>query len=161
MLARFGGALSIGAHNGPTTTVVSGERSALEAFREAARRRGIFCAAVKIDYAPHSRETDPVLDEVEALLRPIRPRRATVPVVSTVTGAALTGPECDPSYWVRNLREPVLFSSALAGLVVEGPGAFVEISAHPVLAGSVRALSPDGGVIASLRRGEPGRASML
>jgi acyl transferase domain-containing protein len=33
---------------------------------------------------------------------------------STVTGAAVSGPELGASYWARGLREPVLFARAVA-----------------------------------------------
>ena len=42
-------------------------------------------------------------------LRDIRPRPASTPFFSTVTGTALSGSELDARYWYRNVREPVLF----------------------------------------------------
>src|SRR6266542_3977041 len=39
----------------------------------------------------------------------VQPRRVTVPLYSTVTGAAVDGTSLDARYWARNLREPVLF----------------------------------------------------
>jgi len=53
-------------------------------------------------------------------LRHIRPRPATTPFFSTVTGTALVGSEVDGAHWYRNTRQPVLFTNALNAMISEG-----------------------------------------
>jgi len=59
----------------------------------------------------------------------------------------------------------VLFAPVIEHLVAQGHDLFVELSPHPMLGGSVqqvlRGHGDGGGVFASLRRDEPGRASVL
>jgi acyl transferase domain-containing protein len=159
LLDGFGDRLAVAACNGPTTTVVAGELGALHELRETARRQEIFCQMVRIEYAPHSPQTELFLGEVLADLGGLRPRPAAVPMRSTVTAAPLRGPECGADYWVRNLRDPVLFADALKGLLDDGCDTFVEISGHPLLAAAitqcVRHQGMDGVVVPSLRRDEP------
>lgn len=159
LLDGFGDRLAVAACNGPTTTVVAGELGALHELRETARRQEVFCQMVKIEYAPHSPQTEPFLGEVLADLGGLRPRPAAVPMRSTVTAVPLKGPECGADYWVRNLRDPVNFADALTGLLADGYDTFVEISGHPLLAGAITQClqlhGTDGVVVPSLRRGEP------
>ncbi|MEE1822005.1 polyketide synthase dehydratase domain-containing protein, partial [Streptomyces sp. BE20] len=49
----------------------------------------------------------------------------------------MEGPELDGGYWYRNLRQTVRFAEAVDTLAAEGFRAFVEVSAHPVLAHSL------------------------
>ncbi|MGC3004397.1 acyltransferase domain-containing protein, partial [Streptomyces sp. G35A] len=82
------------------------------------------------------------------------------PFLSTVTGEWVTEGETDAGYWYRNLRQTVLLEPAIAALVAEGHGAFLEMSPHPVLtvpvAETVEAAGADAVVVGSLRRGEGG-----
>ena len=56
-----------------------------------------------------------------------------MPLYSTVLNARVDGPECGTGYWMRNLREPVLFSDAVQALIRDGHDIFVEVSPHPIL----------------------------
>ena len=75
-------------------------------------------------------------------------------MVSTVTGARCEGTSLDGAYWCRNLRQTVRLDRALAELIGDGHGVFVEASAHPVLAMPLSAASGEraGVVVGSLRR---------
>ncbi|MFF7654506.1 type I polyketide synthase, partial [Streptomyces sp. NPDC007983] len=70
------------------------------------------------------------------------------------------GPELDAEYWFTNLRRTVELESAVRRLLDEGFGAFIESSAHPVLAMGVQETAEDAGrqaaAIGSLRRDEGG-----
>ena len=79
---------------------------------------------------------------------------------STVTGEIEDGRALDAAYWVRNLRQPVLLSTAVERLLEDGHDVFVEISPHPVLLGSVeqclRHHGREGITLPSLRRTKGG-----
>ncbi|MET9567461.1 type I polyketide synthase, partial [Streptomyces tauricus] len=117
------------------------------------------------DYASHSAQVDGLTERILADLGPVRAGRAEVPFFSTVTGGWLGEEVPDAAYWVRNLRRPVRFQEAVSELAADGFGAFVECSAHPVLAGNIQdtleAVGRDAVVVGSLRRDDGGPRRLL
>nr|CAD89776.1 MelE protein [Melittangium lichenicola] len=149
--------LSVAASNGPTTTVLAGEPNALREVTEGLRRRNVFCRDVKVDVASHSPQVEPLLAELREQLEGLRPEAARLTVYSTVTGSQTDGKDWDASYWVRNLRQPVLFSTAIEQLLASPHHLFLEISPHPVLSQSIErmcAAYPKAQVLPSLLRDE-------
>jgi acyl transferase domain-containing protein/acyl carrier protein len=164
-VAGYEGRLSVGVSNGARSTVLSGEREALEEVLSALEKRGVFCRRVKVDVASHSPQVDVLREDLRAALRDVRPGRGRLSMQSTVTGSVVSGPELVGEYWARNLRDPVLFGPVVRALIEQGCGLFVEMSPHPILQvpvdGTLRELGRPGVATGSLRRGEPERASML
>ena len=103
--------VSIAVSNGPTSTVLSGDPAALAAILDQLQRRDIFCRMVKVDFASHSPQMEPLRADLLQALAGLEPRPESVPIYSTVTGQVSHGLEFDALYWARNMREPVLFSS--------------------------------------------------
>ena len=165
ILAGYENRVSIAASNSPNSTVLSGDPAALEAILDQLRRRDIFCAMVKVDFASHSPQMDPLRADLLDALEGLAPRPAEIPIYSTVTGMAREGIEFDGRYWARNLREPVLFSGAVQRLLEDGYDTFVEISPHPALLSAIQQglnhLGREGAVVASMRRDDDERAVML
>lgn len=161
----YGDRLTIAAVNSPTSTVLSGEPEALAEVLVALRARGVACRMLTVNYAFHSAQTAPLEAELAEALRDLAPGPASVPIVSTVTGRARDGRAFDAVYWGRNVAAPVLFSAAIGGLIEEGHEVFLEIGPHPVLSASIlqslRHHGRDGAVLASLRRRQTERATML
>jgi acyl transferase domain-containing protein len=165
LLEPFGSRLSIAAINGPRSVVLSGESAALAEALQALDAAGVSHRALPVNYAFHSAQMQPLADELVAALGPMACAPARVPVYSTVAGRRLDDALLDAAYFGRNVRETVLFGSAIEAMLDDGFAAFVEIAAHPVLANSIaecasgrdEALTP----IASLRRARPERESML
>ncbi|MDC0749537.1 type I polyketide synthase [Polyangium mundeleinium] len=157
--------LSVAVSNGPRSTVISGEPAALEEIVAKLEGSGVFCRRVKVDVASHSPQMDVLKQDLSAALAELRPRMASVAMRSTVTGELVSGVELDGSYWVKNLRAPVLFGRAVAKSAEEGQTLFVELSPHPILLHSIeetlRMLSKEGAAIASLRRNEDERHCLV
>jgi len=156
--------VSVAAMNAPASTVLSGETASLEALLEGLRTRGVDVRMLRVNYAFHSPQMEPVRAELVAALRGIEPRRGSVPMISTVTGQAVEGPELDASYWGRNIRAPVAFAAAVEAVAQRDAGAYLEIGPHPVLGASLTdCLGPasEALVLASLRRGQEERATLL
>ncbi|MEU1475134.1 type I polyketide synthase [Streptomyces sp. NPDC005760] len=155
-LAGFEELVSLAVNNGPTSCVLSGSTDAVETLREILEAEGVYCRMVKVDYASHSPQMDELRDDLADALAPVRPRRATTPLMSTVRVTGLEGPEMDASYWIDNLRKPVLFADALSALFDDGVTHVVEISPHPVLAPAIEQLAAtrddEPAVLTSLRR---------
>ena len=166
LLAGYADRVAVAACNGPTTTVISGEADALVELESAAERRDVFFQFVKVDYASHSPQMDPLRDELLESLGMIDARPSTIAMMSTsglVT--SIDGPECNAAYSVRNLRHPVVFAQAIDALIADGCDVLLELSAHPTLAMSMseclRQSRRPGIVLSSTRRDEDDRSVLL
>jgi acyl transferase domain-containing protein/acyl carrier protein len=128
----------VAACNGPHSTVVSGDPQALDDLLAVLKARAIKCARIRVNVAAHGPQIDEIAAELEAALQPIVPRVAVLPMVSTVTGLRVHGPELDARYFARNLREPVLLAQVLDRALRAGLDACIELSPHPVLGAALR-----------------------
>ena len=119
-----------------------------------------------MDYASHTRHVEDIEDRLAQALAGITAQAPVVPFYSTVTGAWISeAGVVDGGYWYRNLRQQVGFGPAIAALLEQGHGVFVEVSAHPVLVQPVTELIDTGEVDAvvtgSLRRDDGGPRRLL
>jgi len=165
VLAGFEDRVSIAVSNSSTSTVLSGDPAALAAILDQLQRRDIFCRMVKVDLASHSPQMEPLRDDLLQALEGLQPRAESVPIYSTVTGQASHGLAFDSLYWARNMRDPVLFSTAVQRMLEDGHDIFLEISPHPILLSAIQQefhhFGQEGAVLASVRREEEERAVML
>ncbi|QDE84178.1 type I polyketide synthase [Myxococcus xanthus] len=136
--------IAIAVSNGPKATVLSGDPAALKEVLERLEKREVFCRWVKVDVASHSPQMDPLRQDLLERMAGIRPTGSTVPLYSTVTGAPIDGRELSAAYWVRNLRQPVLFADAVQRLIQDGNVLFIELSPHPILVPFVDAMLREG-----------------
>ncbi|MFE6774575.1 type I polyketide synthase [Streptomyces sp. NPDC057702] len=158
-VAAWDGRISVAAINGPGSVVVAGDADALDELVEVCAAEEVRARRVPVDYASHSPHVERVREALASALAEVSPTRASVPMLSTVTGQWLTGPEVDGAYWYQNLRDTVRFEEATRGLLDWGAGAFVECAPHPVLAFGLReTLDATGGeaVVAGTLRREDG-----
>ncbi|MGW4211291.1 SDR family NAD(P)-dependent oxidoreductase [Lentzea sp. NPDC004789] len=157
-LRPWQGRLVVAAHNGPSSTVISGDADALTEFLAA--NDDVRARRIQVDYASHSAHVDGIRDELLAALAGLTPRRTSITFHSTVTGEPVDGTELDADYWFRNLREPVRLEPVITRLAGQGNGVFVECSPHPVLAVGVgetlEAAGAPAGAVGSLRRDDGG-----
>jgi acyl transferase domain-containing protein/acyl carrier protein len=164
-LAGYEDRLSIAVNSSPTSTVLSGDVDALKEVLASLNRRGIFCQIVKVDFASHSPQMDPLKEDLLSALDGLDPRPPSTHIYSTVTGDTGEAASFDPVYWMRNLREPVLFSRAIQRLVEDGHLTFLEVSPHPLLASPInqvlKHVGREGRVLPSMRNGEDERAVVL
>ncbi len=119
--------LEIAAYNSPRAFTVSGRRDHIEKLSTVAR--GFKARVRKLDlaYPFHSALMAPVEHPLLRSLAALKPATASLPFISTVTGASLDGPELDARYWWRNVREPVRFAQAVDSAVKAGARIFVEV----------------------------------
>ncbi len=157
-IAGYEDRVSIAVSNGPTSTVLSGDPAALETIVARLQSRDIFGRMIKVDFAAHSPDMEPLRADLKRALEGIQPQHPSIALYSTVTGHDAEGLALDPDYWSRNLREPVLFSSAVEQLLTGGHDIFLEISPHPILLSAIqqefRHTGLEGAAIPSLRRDE-------
>ncbi|HEY0171323.1 MAG TPA: beta-ketoacyl synthase N-terminal-like domain-containing protein, partial [Pyrinomonadaceae bacterium] len=155
-LEPYSGLLSIAAVNGPSNTVVSGERGALGEALARLEADGVVARPLNVSHAFHSPLMEPVMDEFARALRrtEFRPLRSTL--VTGLTGAALeAGALLDAEFWLSHAREPVRFEDALRTLAARGCEAFVEIGPDAPLLNMGRRCLPGAAVswLPSMRRG--------
>ncbi|HEU5072662.1 MAG TPA: acyltransferase domain-containing protein, partial [Polyangiaceae bacterium] len=157
--------VSIAASNSPRSTVISGERAALETLMRAFERDQVFCRWIKVDVASHSPEVDPLAEDLRRELASVTSREVSVPIVSTVTGQHREQGPFDASYWFDNLRNPVRFADAVQTLLQSEHCVFLEVSPHPILLPSIEQCISEtrreACALGSLRREQPEKASLL
>ena len=159
------GSVGVAVHNSAGSQVIGGEASAVEAIVAELDQRDVFARLIKgVDLASHSPHMDPILERFEASLTDLSPRPAVCPMLSTVTGEWLQGPDCGPAYWRSNLRHPVNLAGAVERLLAEGRRAFLEVSPHPILRDPLAETAHEAGIriatVPTLERDQPGWARM-
>ncbi|MET8680985.1 type I polyketide synthase, partial [Streptomyces sp. NPDC004647] len=136
----------IAAVNAPDSTVVSGDREAVEEVAELWAARGRRSTRLRVSHAFHSPHMDEVLEEFREVAQRLSYSPARIPVVSDVTGELATEEQLtSPEYWVRHIREAVRFADGVRTLRALGTTTYLEVSPRPVLSQAVqRTLDEDG-----------------
>lgn len=159
-LAAFGDQLTVAAINSSRSTTVSGDLDALATLQERLVADGIAVRRVPVPFASHSHHMDPVADDLRQRVESIAGEPSEIPMYSTVLGELVPGTSLDAGYWARNVREQVRFADTVRRMIDDGFRYFVELSPHPTLAGSIKAVAADAGVdvvtVGSLRRDQGG-----
>ncbi len=160
-LALWDGRIEVAAVNGPASVVIAGDAQALNEALEVLAGDGVRVRQVAVDYASHTRHVEDIRDTLAETLAGITAQAPVVPFFSTVTGEWVRDAEVlDGGYWYRNLRNQVGFGPAVAALIEQGHGVFVEVSAHPVLVQPISELT-DAVVTGTLRREDGGLRRLL
>ena len=165
LVERYPHAISIAAINGLNSITLSGDAAALAEIDKSLNEAGQFSRALQVDVPFHSPKMEQLKSELIECLRDIRPRQASTPFFSTVTGTALTGAEIDAQYWYQNIRRPVLFRDTMERVIDAGHRLFLEVGAHPILRRDIveclNEKSLAGTTVDSLRRDQRERATLL
>lgn len=164
LLTGIDGRIGIGAVNGPRSTVVSGDPSAVDQIEAAAAQHGAYTRRLRVGYAFHSPLLDGFADQlVDAVPQPVTgPCEMTL--YSTVTGARVNVANLDGLHWMRNLREKVAFQPAIDSMIRDGITTFIEVGPHPVLLKDINEIAEGMGTavvtVGSLQREQPAQASL-
>ncbi len=158
LIEEYAGQVSVAAVNGPTSTVLAGDRGALQGIKGSLDAREIYCRIINVDLASHCRDVDPLRGALLDALADISPAQGSVPFCSTVAGREVDGRSLDAEYWWRNLREPVTFADTVNDLLGAGHDLFLEISPHPALLSAIEQVADRAGhaaaALPSLKRDE-------
>lgn len=119
--------------NSPGMVTLAGDTEPLEELVATLEESGKFVRWLRIDYAFHTHQMEPIKAELLETLAGIKPRATSIPYISTVTGGVCEGARLDADYWWQNVREAVLFAPAIASLIRSGEDSFLEIGPHPAL----------------------------
>jgi len=139
LLPLLGPNLAVAAVNGPALCVVAGPDAALAVLAADLDARGVACRALQTSHAFHSAAMDPILGDLEDVVRGVRLRPPASPYVSGMTGTWITpGQATSPEYWARHCREPVRFADGLATLLPGSGAALLEVGPGQALTAMAR-----------------------
>lgn len=119
--------LEFGAINSSKLTVISGPTSHILKFETILKSKNIAYKRLSTSHAFHSEMMEPIFKPFEQSFIDINLNAPSIPFVSTVTGKWITEIETkDPFYWIKHLRQTVLFSDAIMELANE-QNVFIEV----------------------------------
>ncbi|MBT8342953.1 MAG: amino acid adenylation domain-containing protein [Desulfatitalea sp.] len=123
--------LCLAAVNAPGLCVLSGPAVQIEEARLRLTEKGMATTLLHTSHAFHSHMMAPIVAEFEAVVAAVPKGDLKIPIYSTKTGKLLSKEaSVSTAYWASQLRMPVLFSEAVAGVSREHAGssvAFVEV----------------------------------
>ena len=134
--------VAIAAINAPGQIVISGAGTTVADIGKDMAAEGIKTKALTVSHAFHSPLMKPMLEEYERVVRQIRFMPPSIPLVSCVDGV-VTDEITSPRYWLRQVMEPVRFTTAMKSLQEKKVTACVEIGPKPVLLGMGRQCVPE------------------
>lgn len=138
LLRTQGDKLAIAAVNGPSNTVISGERHALAELLRILAERGIKSQRLAVSHAFHSPLMQPMLNAFESAARQVSFSAPTIRLISNVKGREIGAQAADPAYWCRQVMQTVRFADGLARLEEMGYTVFVELGPKADLASNAR-----------------------
>ena len=145
--------------NSPTETVLAGPNEKISVLKGLLMNRGVKSTLLKVPYAFHSSQIDPVLAEFKDLASGVTYSEAKIPIVCPLDGSIVKGQgSFGPEYLGRHSREPVNMFKALQtaydNRIITDQTTTLEIGPHPAISGMVRGvLGPQVTSLASLQRG--------
>ena len=164
LLRPYSELVSIAATNGPENTVISGERSTVQAVLDELTKQGIPSKPLTVSHAFHSPLMDPILDDFESAARRIQFNVPRLALSSNLLGGILKPDQIpDATYWRGHIRSEVKFSQGMQALNDLGIDAFIEIGPSPVLLGMGRRCLPESKAawLPSLQRGKDAWQTLL
>jgi polyketide synthase 12 len=152
--------VAIAAVNGPASVVLSGDADAVSDLAGIWRGRGRKVKGLSVSHAFHSHRMDGMLEQLADIARGLSFSEPAIPIVSNVTGEAVTGRElCAPEYWARHARGTVRFLDGVRWLAAQGVTGFMELGPDGALSAMVGecADGQDGGEVERSVMSEDGR----
>ncbi|MFF3019640.1 SDR family NAD(P)-dependent oxidoreductase [Streptomyces sp. NPDC057939] len=155
--------VSIAAVNGPQSVVIAGDEDAATAVTESFTDRK--SKRLAVSHAFHSPHMDAMLDDFRQVVEGLSYAAPSIPIVSNLTGALVTGGEMGSAdFWVRHVREAVRFLDGVRTLETAGVTTYVEIGPDGVLSAMAHGcLTQDADTDAfapTLRKGRPEAATL-
>lgn len=147
--------------NSTNETVLAGPNEGISVLRGALTVAGMNPTLLKVPYAFHSSQIDPVLADFKELASEVTYSKTKILIMCPLNGDIVDGNgSFGPEYLARHSREPVNMFKALVAAhshhIITDQTTSLEIGPHPAISGMVRAvLGPQITSLVSIQRGRP------
>ncbi|KAI1824593.1 polyketide synthase [Xylaria intraflava] len=158
-LGARAGSTPVACINGPRETVLSGSSTDIAGVAEQLGGAGFKCTQLKVPFAFHSTQVEPILSDFEKLARSVQFQKPSVPVISPLLGKLIENEPINPIYLRNHALDPVNFLGGLVSAqesgVIDEKTVWLEVGPHPVCANMVKAAFGVSTIaVPSLRRNE-------
>ena len=124
---------AIAALNTPTTTVITGDRAALEHIANHWRQQGRKTKHLNVSHAFHSPQLDPILHQYHQTATQLTYHPPTIPIITTLTGQPATHQLQTPDHWTNQVRQPVRYTDTITTLHTHGTTTYLELGPDTTL----------------------------
>ncbi|MDV3347375.1 amino acid adenylation domain-containing protein [Leptothoe sp. LEGE 181152] len=139
--------VTIAAINGPESTVISGDATAVQTIAQQLEDQGIKTKQLQVSHAFHSPLMQPMLADFKQVAQQISYSLPKLKLISNVTGQVINEEIATPDYWCRHILAPVNLVAGIESLhqqcLRQQDGIFLECGPKPVLMGMARQCFPD------------------
>ncbi|KKA30712.1 hypothetical protein TD95_004441 [Thielaviopsis punctulata] len=136
-------AINIACINGPRETVISGAAAEMAVIATDLSSVGFKCTQLKVPFAFHSAQVEPILDDFEKAASAVQFKPAQTPIISPLFGKVLVQEPVNPAYLRNHARDAVNFLGGLTDAqesgMVNDKTIWIEVGPHPICANMVKA----------------------
>ncbi|EEA24206.1 hypothetical protein TMatcc_007275 [Talaromyces marneffei ATCC 18224] len=148
--------------NAPGETVISATSQNIDALSEQLVAAGIKVTKLKVPFAFHSSQVEPILEELTNAAKGVKFHKPSIPLVSPLLGEVINERNYEQlggKYLSRHCRETVNFLAAIEASrhakLMSDKTVWIEIGSHTICSGMIKStLGPQANTVASLRRNE-------
>ncbi|KAM3081851.1 hypothetical protein ACMFMG_004321 [Clarireedia jacksonii] len=147
--------------NSPDTVCISGPIDELADMRTRIESLGRRCVQIRVPFAFHSFQMDPILDKYEEVAAGATFKAPTIPVIAPLPGdCVFDGQTINASYMSEATRKTVRYTEAMnkaleMGLIDSKDTAWIDIGPQPICCNFIKSAMPSLAITAaSLKRDE-------
>ena len=158
VVANSNGKIEIACINGVSDTVLSGKMADIDVVAEKLAAAGQKCTKLKLPFAFHSSQVDPILEDFEKLASGITYHAPRIPVISPLLSDVVSvGGVFDGFYLSRHCRKTVDFvgalSSGMSTATISDSSVWLEVGSHPLCSSMIKSCL-SAPALATMRRDE-------
>ncbi len=135
----------IAAKNSTDQTVISGERSAVEAICKAVKEKGITYKLLEVSHAFHSPLMQPILNDFEKAAKKVSYEKPLYPLIGNISGKPVQEEILMPEYWVEHVIATVDFLEGVRTTQEMGINCYWEIGPQPTLTAMISQIVEEDG----------------
>ncbi|EXJ92028.1 hypothetical protein A1O3_00578 [Capronia epimyces CBS 606.96] len=158
VVANSQGKIEIACINGVSDTVLSGTMGDIDTVAQKLADAGQKCTKLKLPFAFHSSQVDPILADFEKLASSVKYHAPRVPVISPLLSDVVSvGGVFDAFYLSRHCRKTVDFvgglSAGMSTATISDTSLWLEVGGHPLCASMIKSCL-SAPTLATMRRDE-------
>jgi acyl transferase domain-containing protein/acyl carrier protein len=125
--------VEIGAYNAPRQIVLTGARDAVTTCADSLSKRGLRTVPLAVRQGYHSREMEPMIPAFKIAAKATVFRSSQCEFISSVSGLNADAQVATAEYWIQQIRQPVLWSTAIKTLQASGADLVIEVGPRGLL----------------------------